>query len=108
MDECMDIMERGQETKEVYLPTGAKWTNVWTKETFEGGQTVTVKTPLEQIPLFTKDGFRQETKEVYLPTGAKWTNVWTKETFEGGQTVTVKTPLEQIPLFTKDGFILNI
>ena len=31
-----------------------------TKETFEGGQTVTVDTPLEQIPLFTREGFTLE------------------------------------------------
>ena len=54
------VMERGQKTKEVYLPKGAKWTNVWTKETFEGGQIVTVETPIEQIPLFTKEGFELE------------------------------------------------
>ena len=54
------VMERGQKTKEVYLPAGTKWTNVWTKEVFEGGQTVTVETPIEQIPLFTKEGFELE------------------------------------------------
>ena len=51
------VMERGQERKEVYLPKGSAWINPWTKERFEGGQTVIVDTPLEQIPLFTRDGF---------------------------------------------------
>ncbi len=51
------VMEKGQTEKEVYLPAGAKWTNVWTKESFEGGQTVTVETPIEQIPLFTRNDF---------------------------------------------------
>ena len=50
-------MEKGQTKKEVYLPAGAKWTNVWTKESFEGGLTVTVETPIEQIPLFTRNDF---------------------------------------------------
>ena len=54
------VMERGQKTKEVYLPKGSTWTNPWTGENYEGGQTVTVETPLEQIPLFTKDNFRLE------------------------------------------------
>ncbi len=54
------VMERGQKTKEVYLPKGYTWTNPWTKESFEGGQTVTVETPLEQIPLFTKGEFKLE------------------------------------------------
>ena len=51
------VMEKGETQKEVYLPTGAVWKNVWTGETYEGGQTVTVPTPIEQIPLFTKNDF---------------------------------------------------
>ena len=54
------VMERGEKTKEVYLPAGTRWTNVWTKEAFEGGQTVTVATPLDQIPLFTREGYTLE------------------------------------------------
>jgi alpha-D-xyloside xylohydrolase len=51
------VLERGQTEQEVYLPAGATWTNVWTKDRWKGGQTVTVKTPLEAIPVFTKDDF---------------------------------------------------
>ena len=54
------VMERGQKTKEVYLPKGSTWTNPWTGESYEGGQKVTVETPLEQIPLFTRDNFKLE------------------------------------------------
>ena len=43
---------------QVYLPHGAKWTNAWTGETFDGGQWVTAAAPIEQIPLFTRDEFR--------------------------------------------------
>lgn len=51
------VMAEGQTEKEVYLPKGSTWTNVWNKESFEGGQKITVAAPLEQIPLFTRDGF---------------------------------------------------
>jgi alpha-D-xyloside xylohydrolase len=51
------IMEKDQTEREVYLPIGAKWTNVWTKEKMEGGQTIRVEAPIDQIPLFTKDEF---------------------------------------------------
>jgi alpha-D-xyloside xylohydrolase len=51
------IMEKDQTEREVYLPIGAKWTNVWTKEKMEGGQTILVEAPIDQIPLFTKDEF---------------------------------------------------
>ena len=51
------VYEAGQESKEVYLPAGAKWRNIHTNEVYEGGTTVTVKTPLEQTPVFARDGF---------------------------------------------------
>ncbi len=51
------VLERGQTEQGVYLPAGATWTNVWTKEQWDGGQTVTVKTPLAVMPIFTKDHF---------------------------------------------------
>ncbi len=51
------VMEKGQKTKEVYLPAGARWTNVWTKEVLDGGQSVVVDTPIDQIPLFTRNDF---------------------------------------------------
>ncbi len=48
------IMEAGQRQRKVYLPKGAAWKNAWTEETFEGGQTIEVAAPIEQIPLFVK------------------------------------------------------
>ena len=44
---------------DVYLPGGASWTNAWTgAKPFEGGQKVHVAAPIEQIPLFTRDGYK--------------------------------------------------
>ena len=37
--------------RDVYLP-GGRWKNVNSGETVTGGQTVTVKTPLDEIPVF--------------------------------------------------------
>ena len=48
------IMEKDQRKRQVYLPKGAQWKNAWTEEVFEGGQTIEVDAPLEQIPLFKK------------------------------------------------------
>jgi alpha-D-xyloside xylohydrolase len=42
-----DITERA-----VYLPAGVVWRNAWTDQTHEGGKWVSVKAPLETIPLF--------------------------------------------------------
>ena len=52
------VMYAGQTTRNVYLPAGAVWTNYWTGDKLEGGQTVSVEAPLEQIPLFMKDAFQ--------------------------------------------------
>jgi alpha-D-xyloside xylohydrolase len=53
------IWEKGKRTQEVYLPSGASWRNAWNpKEVVRGGQTVTVKAELHQIPLFIRSGSR--------------------------------------------------
>lgn len=49
------IMEKGQTEREVYLPVGSNWTNALTKEKMEGGQTILVDAPIDQIPLFLRD-----------------------------------------------------
>lgn len=49
------ILYSGQRERQVYLPKGAQWSQVWTGEKLEGGQTVTVSAPIDQIPLFVKD-----------------------------------------------------
>ena len=54
------VMEKGQSSKEVYLPAGSVWTDAWTKKIYEGGQKVSVETPLDKIPLFTRNGYTLE------------------------------------------------
>ena len=56
------VTDAGKTETEVYLPEGVQWTDAWTKETYNGGQVIRVKAPLEQIPLFTKDGFVLEVR----------------------------------------------
>lgn len=41
---------------EVYLPEGAGWYDYWTGKKYDGGQTVTLETTLDYIPLFVKAG----------------------------------------------------
>lgn len=40
--------------REVYLPSGSKWKNYWTGETFDGGSAIEVDAPLAQLPVFTR------------------------------------------------------
>lgn len=49
------VLHAKQRERTVYLPVGSKWQNVWTGEVFEGGQTINVLAPIEQIPLFTRE-----------------------------------------------------
>lgn len=51
------ITDPGCRSVKVYLPKGASWTNAWSGEQFQGGQWITVDAPIEQIPLFARDGF---------------------------------------------------
>ena len=53
----VQITDAGCRTIEVYLPAGASWTNAWSGEKFQGGQWITADAPIEQIPLFARDGF---------------------------------------------------
>ena len=57
------VMEKGEKSKEVYLPSGSEWTDVWTGRSYAGGSRVTVETPIEEIPLFTRADFRIDVSE---------------------------------------------
>ncbi len=42
--------------KDVYLPKGTDWFDFWTGEEYNGGQTITKKSPVDIIPLYVKAG----------------------------------------------------
>ncbi|WP_129842745.1 TIM-barrel domain-containing protein [Streptomyces sp. RFCAC02] len=52
------VLDAGARERTVYLPAGARWTDAWTGEAYDGGAEVTVAAPLERIPLFLRDGAR--------------------------------------------------
>lgn len=54
------ILKRFARKREVYLPKGAKWKSAINGKMYEGGQTVTVKAKLDQIPVFLRDGRQYE------------------------------------------------
>ena len=47
------VLHADERKRSVYLPAGT-WENLHTKETLEGGKTVNVDAPLEQIPVFVR------------------------------------------------------
>jgi alpha-glucosidase (family GH31 glycosyl hydrolase) len=51
------IWEKGRREQQVYLPAGNSWRDAWdSNKVHRGGQTVTVKAALHQIPLFIRLG----------------------------------------------------
>lgn len=46
------VFELGQRSREVYLPKNQYWKNAKTNEIMQGGQTVVVDAPIDEIPLF--------------------------------------------------------
>ena len=50
------VLTLGARSRSVYLPTGTGWRNAWTGTEHEGGITLEVDAPLENIPLFLKAG----------------------------------------------------
>jgi alpha-D-xyloside xylohydrolase len=43
-------------SRSVYLPAGARWTHLLTGEVHDGGQTIDTPAPIDQIPVFARDG----------------------------------------------------
>ncbi|MFA5787014.1 MAG: TIM-barrel domain-containing protein [Actinomycetota bacterium] len=46
------VLERGARSRQVYLPSGADWVDLWSGKRHPGGYRVTVKAPIGVIPLF--------------------------------------------------------
>lgn len=52
---CCPVLAEGKTTMDVYLPNipgGGKWRLFWSEEAWDGGVTVTVNCPLDQMPIF--------------------------------------------------------
>jgi alpha-D-xyloside xylohydrolase len=50
------VIEPGANSRNVYLPAGANWTDFWTGQTYAGGQTISAVAPIETMPLFARAG----------------------------------------------------
>lgn len=53
------VMYEGMREREVYLPDlpgEEQWTNAWTGEKYRGGERVKVPAPIDEIPLFIRNG----------------------------------------------------
>lgn len=49
------ILYENMRHREVYLPEGNQWKHYWTGKIYQGGQTLTVDAPMENIPVFVRN-----------------------------------------------------
>lgn len=54
------VLNLGAKQREVYLPKGAKWTNLHTGEMVSGGTSFMANAPLHEIPVFLKNDSHQD------------------------------------------------
>ena len=50
------VYKESMRERDVYLPAGLCWVNAYSGESFEGGQNLTVKAPLGEVPTFLRKG----------------------------------------------------
>ena len=50
------IMYYRDRQRKVYLPKGNNWIDINTEKIYEGGQFITIDAPLDNIPVFCKEG----------------------------------------------------
>lgn len=50
------VLEPGARDRQVYLPAGARWTDLRDGAEYDGGVTIAVAAPLASIPVFARDG----------------------------------------------------
>ena len=65
-----------EKSMDVYLPSGAGWYDYWTGELIPGGQTKTIATSFDKIPLFVRAGSIVPTgPDVQYTSEKAWTNL---------------------------------
>ncbi|MCO7176036.1 glycoside hydrolase family 31 protein [Sporolactobacillus kofuensis] len=50
------VIGQGETSRIVYLPKGNRWIDYWTKQVFDGGQSIIKEAPLDVCPIFIKEG----------------------------------------------------
>jgi len=51
------VVEAGETSRKIYLPTGAEWKDALTGKKYTGGQTIDYKVEIENLPVFTRNNF---------------------------------------------------
>ncbi len=73
------VITRGARSRDVYLPAGERWVDLWTGRIHPGASVVHVDAPVGQIPLFLRDGGHLVVFDRYVDTLVR-----TKTVTDGG------------------------
>ncbi len=93
------IKDPGVKTKELYLPKFFKWFDFHTDEVYEGGQTITISTNEEYIPVFVRSG-----SFIPMSKSAGNTSNYSLESFELHYYHSEINKYEVYDLYNDDGF----
>lgn len=77
------VTTKGAKTRVVYLPEG-NWTNYWTGEKHQGKQYLNVLCPIDEMPMFVKEGAIIPTQDVQNFIGEKDIDHLTLDVYPGG------------------------
>lgn len=80
------VLEPNAKSRYVYLPKG-KWYNYWTNKVFEGGKEILADAPLEQIPLYFREGAVIPFYPVMQYVGEKPVDQLTIKVYYGGESL---------------------
>lgn len=80
------VLEPNAKSRYVYLPKG-KWYNYWTNKVFEGGKEILAEAPLEQIPLYIREGAVIPFYPVMQYVGEKPVDQLTIKVYYGGESM---------------------
>lgn len=80
------VLEPNAKSRYVYLPKG-KWYNYWTNKVFEGGKEILAEAPLEQIPLYIREGSVIPFYPVMQYVGEKPVDQLTIKVYYGGESL---------------------
>jgi alpha-D-xyloside xylohydrolase len=58
------VMEGGAVSRDVYLPSGAEWTDLYSGVQYKGCQVITAAAPLEKIPVFLRNDSQKNIRQV--------------------------------------------
>ena len=80
------VLEPNAKSRYVYLPKG-KWYNYWTNKVFDGGKEILADAPLEEIPLYIREGAVIPFYPVMQYVGEKLVDQLTIKVYYGGESL---------------------